>query len=532
VRRNLVRAAFWLVSAIGWGATANAGPSVGPVLHEPISPNPAEDLAMHVVMEGDLPAALMTSSGPVSGPDPRGPPSKTERAYGSRAERDEFRPDRDTRAADSTYNEPFTPSTAPFKRMEAFDAVQLDYQLYVHSRGLTAIMPGPGPQADDDAFYMDAVVDVSPGVRVRIPSVGPDARIVAGHMGVGAKSVGYVVSRDGADNWYVEGLIPRGRASARLVLELAIARATFGGPMADASWSEMLPAPSLPANVARDADQVCAAIGVSRRMRPREALARLVDYFRGFSESDQPIGRRASVYLDLALSKTGVCRHRAFAFMITALELGIPTRLAENEAHAWVEVHDGVAWRRLDLGGAGRLTSVPNVDEARPVYRGPIDAFAWPAGSQRSDALAPGPARDLLGGKANSGPVAASPSASAEAAAAGTDPGATESTPAPPRESRPASTVSLTVTDEGVRRGLPLHARGEIRANGAPCSGVGVEILLRNRQTQRLTFLGTLATGQDGSFAGAVVVPGAAPFGDYDVIAKTAGNARCGRGEN
>jgi hypothetical protein len=83
-----------------------------------------------------------------------------------------------------------------------------------------------------------------------------------------------------------------------------------------------------------------------------------------------------------------------------------------------------------------------------------------------------------------------------------------------------------------VRRGSALRARGEIRANGEPCPRVGVDVLLRNRETRRLTFLGTLAAGDDGSFVGSVVVPASTPVGDYDFIAKTEGSGRCGPGQN
>ena len=83
-------------------------------------------------------------------------------------------------------------------------------------------------------------------------------------------------------------------------------------------------------------------------------VAKLVAYFRSFVDSDEFPTDRDDVYLALALSKKGVCRHRAFAFLVTALGLGLPARMITNEAHAWVEVSDGSLWRRIDLGGAGR----------------------------------------------------------------------------------------------------------------------------------------------------------------------------------
>ena len=91
-------------------------------------------------------------------------------------------------------------------------------------------------------------------------------------------------------------------------------------------------------------------------LRPSLTSVALISSCR--ADSDEPPRGHNDIYLDLALSQKGVCRHRAFAFLVTALSLGIPTRMVVNEAHAWVEVLDpGVApplWRRVDLGGAGR----------------------------------------------------------------------------------------------------------------------------------------------------------------------------------
>src|SRR5258706_10948071 len=91
---------------------ASAGDG-SPVLHEPIGPDPREDLAMHVMLDGDLPAAIQTLGGLVGAPDPRQLPSPSETTYGASAGHDEFAPDRDTRRNDvPDYDDPFTPSTA------------------------------------------------------------------------------------------------------------------------------------------------------------------------------------------------------------------------------------------------------------------------------------------------------------------------------------------------------------------------------------------------------------------------------------
>ncbi|MDP8999480.1 MAG: transglutaminase-like domain-containing protein, partial [Myxococcota bacterium] len=338
---------------------------VGPILHEPIPPDPREDLALNVADDGDFPAALDTPSGIARAPDPRQPPLPSDSTYGPGSDHETFVPDRETRQPDvGTYDDPFTPRTAPFKRLQAFDAIRSDYRLYVRDEHFVEVPAGASLGPNDEAFYADLVVDVASERTVRIPSVGPGARVVRAHLGAGSRDVTMRIVRDGADNWFLQSHRARGVTRARLVMEEVIARAAFGGEFGDPTWSDLLLVPPLPVNVAREAAAVRSAIGVTARMRPRQAIAKLVQYFRGFTDSDEPPRGRGSVYLDLALSKKGVCRHRAFAFLVTAQGLGIPTRMIVNEAHAWVEVHDGALWRRIDLGGAGRMAPPPSDDAA------------------------------------------------------------------------------------------------------------------------------------------------------------------------
>jgi transglutaminase-like putative cysteine protease len=537
------RGLLWLsVLALAVTAPAAGAGVRGPVLHEPIPPDPREDLAMHVALDGDLPAAIQTPSGVLSAPDPRAPTSSSDSAYGSAPDHSMFQPDRDTRRPEVTgYDEPFTPSTAPFKRLEAYDAVHDDYQLYVRDPRLVAMPPAPPPGADDEAFYADLVVDVAPGRSVRIPSVGPGARIVRGRLGVGVEDIPFKVVRDGAENWYLQPGGTRGPVRARLVMELAIPRAAFGGQMGDPSWNELQFVPPLPDAVARDAAEVRASVGVSRAQRPREAIGRLVQYFRGFADSDDPPHGHASVYLDLALSKKGVCRHRAFAFLVTAQSLGVPTRLVLNEAHAWVEIHDGTLWRRIDLGGAGHMANpASNALPERAVYRPPPDSFSWPQNSERGDdmvadararaASSAGPpgAPASVGGGAASAPSAAPSQRPGPSSPGPGSPGA----PASDHDDRAPAVVTLAVDDGDAHRGMPLHVRGGVRAESDSCAHVAVEVWLRDVRTQRMVLLGTLATGDDGGFSGAIVVPGSTPLGEYEVVARTPGDARCGAGSS
>lgn len=551
MNRVRLRRPFALL-ALGLGALASVGPAAaredGPVLHEPIPPDPREDLAMHVAIDGELPAALQTQSGIVGAPDPRQLPTASDSAYRSGSENDVFVPDRDTRRPNvSAYDDPFTPATAPFKRLEAFDAVRADYDLYVRDDRLVPLAVGAPPGRDDEAFYADVVVDLASDARIRIPSVGPGAHIVRARLGVGVREIPFLAFRDGADNWFLQpsasalGPAAAARAStlrARLVMELAVPRASFGGSLGDPAWSDLPFLPPLPDNVARDATEVRAAAGVSRAMRPREAIGKLVQYFRSFADSDDPPRGRRSLYLDLALSRKGVCRHRAFAFLVTAQSLGIPTRLVMNEAHAWVEVHDGTLWRRIDLGGAGHMTTASR-DPERVPYEAPPDSLAWPEGAVRGDDM-------IADARSRAGAPGSSPSPAAKASVASSGrpspassvaAAAPVSSSSPERDDRPSSAVSLAVVGADARRGGLIQVKGSVRAEGEACPHLAVELWLQDARTPpgpgqpapRTTLLGTLATDDEGAFSGGVVVPGSVALGDYDVVARTAGDSRCGR---
>jgi transglutaminase-like putative cysteine protease len=512
----------------------------GPILHEPLPPDSSEDFAMHAAIDGQLPPAIRNGKTSIAAPDPRQPPMADEATYAG-VDRASFNPDRDTRRPDvGSYDDPFTPSTAPFKRLSAFDAVREDYTLYVRDERTAPVLFGGEAPADDDVFYADEVVELTPGRATRIPSVGPGARILRARLGVGADEISFLIQRDGADNWSLKTPALR-TVRARLVMELAIARATFGGAFADSSWAALPLVPPLPDGVARDAAVVRRVIGVSRQMSPRAAVTKLVDYFRAFAETGEPLRRQASVYLDLALSKKGVCRHRAFAFLVTAQSLGVPTRMVTNEAHAWVEVHDGALWRRIDLGGAGEARLAANRDSRRMAYEPLPDAFRWPAGVKRGSEMFGGALQAGGGGDPGAGRSSGaasgvayddsapeSPSSAAGSRSAGTGAGTGDERGDSPE--RVASSVTLDVVDADARRGEPLHVRGSVAADGEPCAHTTVELLLREAKGRQEIPLGALATDANGAFSGGIVVPVSATLGDYDVIARTPGSGHCGPG--
>lgn len=549
-----------LVAALAPPADAQRS---GPVLHEPVVVDAREDVAMGLALDGDLPAALQTPRGLVSAPDPSQPVGAGESPYSPKSREGDqtFRPDRDTSRPDVLpYDDPFSPSTAPFKRLNAFDAIDADYTLKVRDPGVAplAVSPVPAQDPSEELFFGNMVVELAPGRKVRIPSVGAGARVLRATAG----EVPVRLYRDGAENWFVEGDVP---GKVRLVTVIAAPRATFGGDFGNPGWEQLPAVPALPPAIERSASEVSARLGVSRAMRPREIVGKLVGYFRSFVESEEPPTSSRDIYLDLALSRKGVCRHRAFAFLVTAQHLRLPTRMVTNEAHAWVEVHDGRLWRRLDLGGAGRMLRDPG---SRNVpYESPPDPFAWPQGSTRGEDL--GERTRRSGNAPFSSPIG--PNGAPRGADAGApggrapnlpdtlDPngtgGAGNGSPGDPRggssggtsggfgrgvlsgrgggggssvpDERPPSTVTLGLAGSEARRGAPLRIRGEVRSDGETCGFVTVDVVLRSAAGELV--IGQLATDARGTYDGSIVLPSTVPLGDYDLVARTFGDAKCGR---
>jgi hypothetical protein len=499
----------------------------GPVLHEFIPPDPNEDLSLHATTrDGRLPAAVDTPSGVLPAPpDRRAPP---EVAYGGNATPDSidasYRIDSDTtRPEVVSYDDPFIPAVTPFKRLYAYDSVDESVELVVSDRRLRKVETGGVALPGEDQFFADLFVDASPGVPVRVPSPGPGARILASRV---EPPSSVEIVRDGADNWFLVGTT---RQRIRLVLELAVPRASFGSPFPDVSWASLVPrVPLLPRTIRDVARDVLHTLGLSQSVSPRDALAALVAHFRAFAPSeDLPRSRLpAELYRELALSKKGVCRHRAFAFTITALALGLPTRLVRNEAHAWVEVGDGAIWHRIDLGGAaGRFELDPGAQAQLHVP--PDDPFVWPPGAQ-SAAGAVGASGLAAGAGAASSPGAASANpqpAAREPAEPGND--APPASPLDAPNGRPAAHIELTVAHSEARRGAHLDVHGAVLADGEACPGARVDVALR-AEDGRLSPLGSVPTDARGHFAAELTVPLGLAVGDYTLVATTPGAGLCG----
>lgn len=504
------------------------------ILHEFVPPDPSEDLSFTTTtIDGDLHAAVKTPSGIATAPDPRRPPDARPTYGGSTVDDSPdstYEPDRDTRRPTvENYEDPFVPSTTPFKRLRAFDTVLEDYTLAVRDKSLRNLRPDGAIGPDEEPFYGDFSVALVPGEPVRIPSVGPDARLLRMHSN---PDVDLDVVRDGADNWFVKSHV---RKDIRLVVELSILRKTFGSAFADVRWQRLAPlVPPQPAAHRAAFQEVAKAIDISTSNSPRDVVEKMVAYFRAFEPTEAPLREKTDIYLDLALSKKGVCRHRSFAFLVTALNIGIPARMVVNEAHAWVEAYDGTIWHRIDLGGASANLQEEQQDPSRPMHSPPDDPYEWPENQDSGQELA-NRNRASSGGGGSSSPngssmTSSSSSAAPPASAAPTTPPPAASSAAVDPNATPAEIAILSTSTE-VRRGMPFKVAGQVKTNGGACSHVRIDVLLRSNSAPAGVAIGSLSTNDQGAYDGAVVVPRELPLGEYELIVRTPGGGRCGPGE-
>lgn len=461
----------------------------------------------------------------------------------------EWRPDLQTaRTADElAYHSSFTPSIAPHKRLGVLDQVSADYTLRLSSPALEDVPVGGQPSDDRDLFWGSVVVRFVPNRPVPIPSVAPEARILSVRT---RPEVPVSFFRDGADNFYIAS----SQAGQCRVVFVTDAPATyFGGPLPGQVRASDVPAelrPTLPANVARAAAEVARRLGLDPQAPVARNLPRLVTYLRSFETLPlEELPQGADPYITLALGRRGVCRHRAFVFVVTAQGLGLPARFVTNEVHAFSEVFiPTVGWVRIDLGGEARLSpeSEPTV---RHEPRSP-DPFPWPPGSETPPPRPAGTATAQNGshGQGGNGGRPGEGQEGAEPPEPVPDPQATEgqvtadstvpdgqqqAAPAePPDEPTSPQPRRLSVVLErysgSVVRGEALPVSGVARSAEGPVPGALVTVWLRGGPQGRSHRLGRATCDADGRFDALFGVPSTIPTGDY-VIAASADESETSR---
>lgn len=454
---------------------------------------------------------------------------------------DRFRPDlaTDEFPEHLHYTSTFEPSVAPFKRVSSLDGVGRGYELTIASRTLVEVPVGGRPEAGRELFWGSVAVSFRPGEPAPIPSVAPGARILSVRSTPGAVVRFY---RDGADNYYatsdLEGLV-------RLVFVMDAPSSYFGGPLPPTATAEAVPTalrPVLPGPERAAALRVARTLGLDPAAPIARNLPRLVTYLRSFVPSPLEVGPGQDPYVTLALGRRGVCRHRAFVFVVTAQALGLPARLVTNEAHAFAEVWlPGTGWRRIDLGGAGPLAD-PTAEGLRhePAEADPIP---WPPGERssstphrpdgpRAPASGAGAPSDAPGesGPGRLQPLAVRPAEGPPRVVPGEGPpveGGPDAGPAPaPVEAVPRPAPARVVVEDHspqVLRGEAVLVSGRVEGAAGAGARARVSIGLRRADGAEAVALGTVVADGAGAFRARLAVPADLPAGDYSITATLEG---------
>ncbi len=445
-----------------------------------------------------------------------------------------MRPDENT-GSDGTlhYVSVFNPDVLPFKRMSTFDAVGDDFTLHVARTVLTELpVGGTTDPRTRDRFWGDVLVELRPGTDVPLPSVAPDMRILSYEA---KPAVRLKFSKDGADNFYVRSDEPSASGTYRVVF---FADADFGyfapqlpphtyrvRDIANRAPDELKPV--IPAEVAREAKVTLQRLGIDRDMDLSTAFNKLVSWGRSFQAGTiaNPSG---NTYRDLCDSKVGVCRHRAFAFMVTANALGIPTRLVENEAHAFVEVwFPERNWQRIDLGGAALRMDVSGMDSKTLHRPRADDPFAKPSEYKQNYTQLEGDIKGVTPQQIadKHKPLDQAPPSGAPGPGPGTSPTPDRITPDPtlpvvtqdPKKGSPRLLVTQAATTG--YRGDVIHIEGLVRVDGRPLPDHLVRVYLApaGEGGKNSIPIGPAKTGADGTFRDDFSLPPSLHLTTYEI---------------
>ena len=459
-----------------------------------------------------------------------------------------FAPDRQTELEGTLqYHAAFNPEIAPFKRVTALDAI------VIAGDGVTPVLAVADPRrrnvpvegADStppdararDRFWGEATLDFSGGNAVPLPSVSPESRMLSVRT---EPATELQIQRDGADNFYA---VPKGKRPRQPVFVAFLTdapRSYFASALPHAKLDVLAAhVPRFDAGLRKRALGFARELGIGERSDLADALARLVAHFRAFEESAEPPPNTGDVYLDLARGKKGVCRHRAYAFVITAQALGIPARFVQNEAHSWVEVElPKLGWLRIDLGGAAHGLNTHGAED-RPLYR-PVEPDPLPRPAAYEESYSQlgrnttgvrkpsdqelqgrwiGPAQEGGGDAAQASGTA--PFMSTVDAARGRAGSERDNSGRAPLQ------LSLEARSFEALRGNSLALKGNVHdASGLGIAGLRVEVSLAADGRRERMLLGVSVTAPDGGFGGDFSIPPDLAPGDYRLVVVTPGNAK------
>ena len=434
----------------------------------------------------------------------------------------------------------FNPDVLPFKRMSSFDTVAEDYRLYVGKTALTSVAVGGSTDKTRDRFWGSVLLQLKPGVDVPLPSVAPDMRILSYEIN---PKLRLEFSKDGADNFFVRSDESNASGTYRLVFLVDADAGYFAPSLPPGRYTPRMVATMTPPDLkptVPDAQRRAAAITLDRlnvdaEMELGSAFNKLVAHFRAFKEGTLPSPGSGDIYRDLCDTQLGVCRHRAFAFMVTANALGIPTRYVQNEAHAFVEVwFPDRRWQRVDLGGAALRMEVSGADDKSLHRPRAEDPFAKPSAYKNSYTQLEGDISGLsqqqladkkkpLDQAPASGQFDGTGGAGNGNNGGGTGPDRITPDPTLPSVSQDPKKhtprLDVTLADASAYRGDVLHIEGRVSAVGKALPDHPIDVYLSptGKNGANAVPLGRAVSGADGMFRQDFAVPSGLNLATYEI---------------
>ncbi len=466
------------------------------------------------------------------------------------------------------YQMVFDPEVTPFKREVALDQVGDDLRAVQSGAGNAQQMVGGQPRPGHELFWGHIQVRLQAGVSVVLPSVAPTSQVLSWQA---EPPLPLELWRDNAGNFTVRSA-QSGLVDLRFLMDAP--SDYFAAPLGVAAADDDPEKPVLPVALQVRAADLWPKLGVGRHSERGAAIAKLVEWFRGFSPGEPPPATGDAI-ADLVLSQKGVCRHRALGFVVMAHSLGIAAHFVQNDAHAFAEVwapgtNGRGAWQRVDLGGGAdslELHGAKGKHLHQPLHADPFpkpEAYlnatahvlvdgapigqAWAGAGQikGADGLArtgggaaggAGASAGAPGLASGSKPDAATqrPQSEAEArrswlhqraqalAAQPVPPGAPSGKQPPPK--RAPCRLTLDAAAPMAWLGEPLLLSGHLRCGELSAGQLPVELwLIDPGKPTAGTLLGVVATDARGSFAARFNLPGDADPRVYDAVARFGGD--------
>lgn len=379
--------------------------------------------------------------------------------------------DRDGTGGEVTVDYVFDPALGAMKRLKAYDVVKAGNVLEVDDPRLGSTGETPGLKYDR-TFRGRFHVQLTPEAPTPIFSPGPDA---SPREATTSPSVpgGVRVYKDGADTFYLRATDPTFEGVVELTIVYSAPSSYYELSIPPGITLGAYPSrPALDPDMQAKAERVLATLGLDGERRVDRIVTTLADHFSGFGEGEiPPASEYPDVYEAISYGENGCCRHRAYAFMVTAQAAGIPTRAVVNEAHAFVEVFVPTrGWSQINLGGCGDY-AVNNPDGLSAMHADAADPETV--------------ARETTT------PVGAIP---------------TETT--------------LTAWSPEVRKGTPFEVRGRVvDATGQGVAGMRVDVFVNRTKTDPGALVGRTTTVSDGSFRVEAEIGRDTPAAAYQLVA-------------